>query len=71
MKNLETKVLMLDHSEMRMLFSLLRMSKDDPRVSGLIGTCFWGHASNDHEEAEIKKTWTSVETKLQRLLTDN
>ena len=44
MSELATKYLKLEADELTTLATLLRMSKDDPRINGLIGTCFWSHA---------------------------
>ena len=49
------------------LLRLLKSSKDDPRIHGLIGTCFWFHSHSKTEEQCIKDTWTSVEQKLEAL----
>ena len=42
----------------------MRGSADDPRVNGLIGTCFWYKCHDKDEEAELKARWTSIEQKL-------
>jgi len=42
----------------------MRSSSDDPRVNGLIGTCFWFKCHGKDEEAEMKARWTSIEQKL-------
>jgi hypothetical protein len=42
----------------------MRSSSDDPRLNGLIGTCFWYKCYNKDEEAELKARWTSIEKKL-------
>ena len=49
------------------LLRLLKSSKDDPRIHGLIGTCFWFHSHSKTEAECIKETWTSVEQKLESL----
>jgi len=53
------------------LLRLLKSSKDDPRIHGLIGTCFWFHSHSKTEEQCIKDTWTSVEQKLEALQLGN
>ena len=60
MSELSTKYLKLQASELTMLTTLLRMSKDDPRINGLIGTCFWSHAYSKEEELELKQNWTAL-----------
>ena len=50
-----------------LLLRLLKSSKDDPRIHGLIGTCFWFHSHSKTEEQCIKDTWTAVEKKLEAL----
>ena len=61
---LKTQYLQLTNEEIEMLSTLLRSSADDPRVNGLIGTCFWFKCYNKDEEAEMKARWTSIEQKL-------
>ena len=64
MSLLKTQYLQLTNEEIEMLSTLLRSSSDDPRVNGLIGTCFWFKCYNKDEEAELKTRWTSIEQKL-------
>jgi hypothetical protein len=61
---LKTQYLQLTNEEIEMLSTLMRSSSDDPRVNGLLGTCFWFKFYNKEEEAEIKARWTSIEQKL-------
>jgi len=42
----------------------MRSSKDDPRIHGLIGTCFWSLDHTKEEESNLKDTWTSIEERL-------
>ncbi len=62
-----TLSLNLSAEEGLFLLRLLKSSKDDPRIHGLIGTCFWFHSHSKSEEQCIKETWTSVEQKLEAL----
>ena len=62
-----TLSLNLSPDEGLFLLRLLKSSKDDPRIQGLIGTCFWFHSHSKTEEQCIKDTWTSVEQKLEAL----
>ena len=62
-----TLSLNLSPDEGLFLLRLLKSSKDDPRIHGLIGTCFWFHSHSKTEEQCIKDTWTSVEQKLEAL----
>jgi len=64
MTKLKTQYVQLTNEEIEMLSTLLRSSSDDPRVNGLIGTCFWFKCYNKDEEAELKTRWTSIEQKL-------
>lgn len=64
MTKLKTQYVQLTNEEIEMLSTLLRSSSDDPRVNGLIGTCFWFKCYNKDEEAEMKARWTSIEQKL-------
>jgi len=68
MSELSTKYLKLQAGELTMLATLLRMSKDDPRINGLIGTCFWSHAHSKKEEAELKQAWTRLQDKVASLV---
>jgi hypothetical protein len=61
---LKTQYLQLTNEEIEMLSTLMRSSSDDPRLNGLIGTCFWYKCYNKDEEAELKARWTSIEQKL-------
>ena len=65
-----TLSLNLSAEEGLFLLRLLKSSKDDPRIHGLIGTCFWFHSHSKSEEQCIKETWTSVEKKLEALKLD-
>lgn len=62
-----TLSLNLSPDEGLFLLRLLKSSRDDPRIHGLIGTCFWFHSHGKTEEQAIKDTWTSVEQKLEAL----
>ena len=62
-----TLSLNLSAEEGLFLLRLLKSSKDDPRVHGLIGTCFWFLNHSKGEEQSIKDTWTAVEQKLEAL----
>ena len=62
-----TLSLNLSAEEALLLLRLLKSSKDDPRIHGLIGTCFWFHSHSKSEEQCIKDTWTAVEQKLEAL----
>ena len=62
-----TLSLNLSAEEALLLLRLLKSSKDDPRIHGLIGTCFWFHSHSKTEEQCIKDTWTAVEKKLEAL----
>jgi hypothetical protein len=68
MSELSTKYLKLEADELTTLATLLRMSKDDPRINGLIGTCFWSHAYSKEEEAELKQAWTRLLDKVNALV---
>ena len=61
---LKTQYLQLTNEEIEMLSTLMRSSSDDPRVNGLIGTCFWFKCYNKNEEAELKARWPSIGKKL-------
>ena len=67
MSELSNKYLKLEADELTTLATLLRMSKDDPRINGLIGTCFWSHAYSKEEEAELKQAWTRLLDKVNAL----
>jgi len=54
----------LNSQQHELLTRLMHSSSDDPRVNGLIGTCFWSHAHSREEESELKDTWTSIELML-------
>ena len=71
MSELKTKYLKLEPGELGMLATLLRMSKDDPRINGLIGTCFWSHAYSKEEEAELKQDWTRLLDNVNALIEEN
>ena len=68
MSELSTKYLKLEADELTTLATLLRMSKDDPRINGLIGTCFCSHAYSKEEEAELKQAWTRLLDKVNALV---
>ena len=68
MTKLKTQYVQLTNEEIEMLSTLLRSSSDDPRVNGLIGTCFWFKCYNKDEEAEMKARWTSIEQKLAKFV---
>jgi|TARA_R100001086_G_scaffold245708_1_gene176965 hypothetical protein len=57
----------LSFEEAALLLKLLKTSKDDPRINGLIGTCFWFHNHTKPEEQSIKEAWTSICKKLEEL----
>ena len=61
---LKTQYVQLTNEEIDMLSTLMRSSADDPRVNGLIGTCFWYKCYDKDQEAELKARWTSIEQKL-------
>jgi len=63
----ETLSVNLSLSEAMLLLRLLKSSKDDPRIHGLIGTCFWFHSHSKSEERDVKNAWTSLEQKLEEL----
>ena len=65
-----TRSLNLSAEEGLFLLRLLKISNEDPRLHGLIGTCFWFHSHSKSEEQCIKDTWTSVEKKLEALKLD-
>lgn len=60
----------LSPQEALMLIQLLKSSRDDPRIHGLIGTCFWFHAHDKDQEQTVKDNWTSVMNKLEELKLD-
>ena len=62
-----TLSLNLWEEEALFLLRLLKSSKDDPRIHGLIGTCFWFHSHSKTEEQAIKDLWTTVEQKLEAM----
>jgi len=64
MTKLKTQYVQLTNEEIELLTTLMRSSADDPRVNGLIGTCFWFKCHGKDEEAELKALWTSIEKKL-------
>jgi len=64
MTKLKTRYVQLTNEEIELLTTLMRSSADDPRVNGLIGTCFWFKCHGKDEEAELKALWTSIEKKL-------
>lgn len=64
MSKLKTQYIQMTNEEIALLSTLMRMSRDDPRVHGLIGTCFWSHAHSKDEESKLKSLWTSIEEKL-------
>ena len=64
MTKLKTQYVQLTNEEIEMLSTLMRSSSDDPRLNGLIGTCFWYKCYNKDEEAELKARWTSIQQKL-------
>ena len=68
MTKLKTQYVQLTNEEIEMLSTLMRSSSDDPRVNGLIGTCFWFKCYNKDEEAEMKARWTSIEQKLAKFV---
>ena len=68
MSELSIKYLKLEADELTTLATLLRMSKDDPRINGLIGTCFWSHAYSKEEEAELKQACARLLDKVNALV---
>ena len=64
MSLLKTQYVQLTNEESEMLSTLMRSSSDDPRINGLIGTCFWYKCYDKDQEAELKARWTSIEQKL-------
>jgi len=56
--------LKLTESEVDTLDRLFRGSRDDPRVHGAIGTCFWFHGITPEDEKAAKDAWNSIQTKL-------
>jgi len=54
----------LTQQQHELLTRLMRSSKDDPRIHGLIGTCFWSLDHTKEEESNLKDTWTSIEERL-------
>ena len=68
MTKLKTQYVQLTNEEIEMLSTLLRSSSDDPRLNGLIGTCFWYKCYNKDEEAELKARWTSIQQKLAKFV---
>tara|TARA_R110002020_G_scaffold8634_4_gene34286 strand:+ start:4666 stop:4890 length:225 start_codon:yes stop_codon:yes gene_type:complete len=60
----------LSPQEALMLLQLLKSSRDDPRIHGLIGTCFWFHSHDKEQEQAVKDNWTSVMDKLEALKLD-
>ena len=68
MSLLKTQYLQLTNEEIEMLSTLMRSSSDDPRLNGLIGTCFWYKCYNKDEEAELKARWTSIQQKLAKFV---
>tara|TARA_R110000824_G_scaffold195692_1_gene378569 strand:+ start:152 stop:409 length:258 start_codon:yes stop_codon:yes gene_type:complete len=66
-----TLSLNLSTEEGLLLLKLLKSSSDDPRIHGLIGTCFWFHNYNKTEEQVIRDTWTSIEQKMQKSIEQN
>ena len=64
MSKLKTQYVQFTNEEIELLTTLMRASSDDPRVNGLIGTCFWYKCHDKDEEAELKARWTSIEQKL-------
>ena len=67
MTKLKTQYVQFTNEEIELLTTLMRASSDDPRVNGLIGTCFWYKCYGKDEEAELKARWTSIEQKLAEL----
>jgi hypothetical protein len=53
--------------ERELLLRLMRSSTDDPRIHGLIGTCFWSQAHTKEEEGALKSAWTSLQKKVNEL----
>jgi hypothetical protein len=68
MTKLKTQYVQLTNEEIEMLSTLMRSSSDDPRLNGLIGTCFWYKCYNKDEEAELKARWTSIQQKLAKFV---
>ena len=68
MTKLKTQYVQLTNEEIEMLSTLMRSSSDDPRLNGLIGTCFWYKCYNKDEESELKARWTSIEQKLAKFV---
>ena len=64
MTKLKTQYVQFTNEEIELLTTLMRGSADDPRVNGLIGTCFWYKCYDKDQEAELKALWTSIEKKL-------
>ena len=58
----------LTQQEAELLKHLLQTSKDDPRINGLIGTCFWFYNHTKEEEQELKKAWTTTLQKLEKIV---
>ena len=54
----------LTQQQHELLTRLMRSSIDDPRIHGLIGTCFWFQNHTKEEESSLKDTWTSIEERL-------
>ena len=54
----------LTKQQHELLTRLMRSSIDDPRIHGLIGTCFWFQNHTKEEESSLKDTWTSIEERL-------
>ena len=71
MSELAVKYLKLEADELTTLATLLRMSKDDPRINGLIGSCFWSHAYSKEEEAELKQAGTRLLDKVNALVEEH
>jgi len=65
---LKTQYVQLTNEEIEMLSALMRSSSDDPRINGLIGTCFWYKCYDKDQEAELKARWTSIEQKLAKFV---
>jgi len=63
----ETLSVNLSPQEALMLLQLLKSSRDDPRIHGLIGTCFWFNSHDKEQEQAVKDNWTSVMNKLEEL----
>tara|TARA_R110001583_G_C5377843_1_gene383381 strand:+ start:123 stop:314 length:192 start_codon:yes stop_codon:yes gene_type:complete len=56
-----------DKEECELLTQLMGTSKDDPRIHGLIGTCFWFHNHDKEQEKQLKDSWTSIQAKLKEV----